>query len=100
MPTPPDSPADPLTEPAAAWSAPHAYVSTACLHGRHDDCRRTCKYCSAPCQHPAHASQPDGDPAAIERAILDAAWLRLYRRDPLAAADALAEMRPPAEEQR
>jgi hypothetical protein len=27
----------------------HRYVSTACQHGRHDQCRRTCKFCDAAC---------------------------------------------------
>lgn len=33
----------------AMRAAPHAYVSTACLHGLHDRCRLVCKFCSAPC---------------------------------------------------
>lgn len=27
----------------------HVYLSTACLHGLHDKCRETCKYCQAKC---------------------------------------------------
>jgi hypothetical protein len=27
----------------------HAYISTYCQHGQHDDCRLTCKCCDAPC---------------------------------------------------
>ena len=27
----------------------HNYISTYCQHGRHDDCRLTCKCCDAPC---------------------------------------------------
>jgi len=34
--------------------APHAYVSTACTHLRHEQCRRTCKFCGTPCQCPCH----------------------------------------------
>lgn len=27
----------------------HLYLSTACLHEQHDQCRQTCKFCEAPC---------------------------------------------------
>jgi hypothetical protein len=27
----------------------HDYISTACRHGRHEDCRATCKWCGAAC---------------------------------------------------
>jgi len=27
----------------------HEYVSTACFHELHEHCRKTCKFCSAPC---------------------------------------------------
>lgn len=27
----------------------HVYLSTYCLHGKHSDCRLTCKTCAAPC---------------------------------------------------
>ena len=32
-------------------SAPttHVYVSTACQHSRHSDCRLNCKFCDAAC---------------------------------------------------
>lgn len=43
----------------------HFYVSTGCLHGRHDYCQAqhgrvgpkrpaTCKFCGAPCRCPCH----------------------------------------------
>jgi hypothetical protein len=39
----------------------HDYISTACYHGQcrgdadgRGGCRRTCKYCDAPCQHICH----------------------------------------------
>jgi hypothetical protein len=32
-----------------APAPPHAYVSTACFHEEHGACRKTCKYCNAPC---------------------------------------------------
>lgn len=28
----------------------HHYVSTACAHGKCTSCRRTCKFCAAPCE--------------------------------------------------
>jgi hypothetical protein len=33
---------------------PHLYVSTACRHELHDQCRLTCKWCSAPCMCRCH----------------------------------------------
>ena len=37
----------------------HSYTSTACFHGLHDRCRRTCKFCgvgcNCPCGHPDSA---------------------------------------------
>lgn len=35
---------------------PHVYVSTACIHGKHDLCRSVCKYCEDPCRCSCHAS--------------------------------------------
>lgn len=39
---------------------PHDYVSTACHHGLHEQCRLTCKFCptdcGCPCHHVTHAS--------------------------------------------
>lgn len=36
---------------SAGWKEEgHAYVSTACLHGIHSRCIKSCKFCSAPCQ--------------------------------------------------
>lgn len=34
----------------------HAYVSTACHHGLHDQCRRRCKFCEIACSCPCHGS--------------------------------------------
>lgn len=28
----------------------HEYISTACLHGQHGSCRKTCKFCDASCR--------------------------------------------------
>jgi hypothetical protein len=38
---------------------PHAYLSTGCLHGLHDKCRVTCKYCPAKCRCICHTSPKD-----------------------------------------
>lgn len=32
-----------------ATSTPHHYISTACQHGLHEQCRRSCKFCGAIC---------------------------------------------------
>lgn len=32
----------------------HDYLSTACLHERHDQCRRSCKFCGMPCRCECH----------------------------------------------
>ncbi len=32
----------------------HYYLSTACLHGEHPQCRATCKFCPAECICPCH----------------------------------------------
>jgi hypothetical protein len=40
---------------------PH-YTSTYCIHGRHGDCRLTCKVCSAPCQCSCHDTNPAAEP--------------------------------------
>jgi hypothetical protein len=50
----PDGQWEPIdTGPASPTE--HRYLSTACLHGLHDRCRRTCKFCNAPCQCTCHA---------------------------------------------
>lgn len=36
----------------------HAYLSTACVHGRHGDCRLTCKFCPAGCRCVCHQPAP------------------------------------------
>jgi hypothetical protein len=38
----------------------HDYLSTACWHRLHSQCRKTCKFCGRPCQcecHPHEASE-------------------------------------------
>jgi hypothetical protein len=32
----------------------HKYVSTACQHDRHDECRQSCKFCEASCLCDCH----------------------------------------------
>lgn len=41
--------AGPGVEQRTLFTGPHAYLSTACLHDRHDQCRRYCKWCHAFC---------------------------------------------------
>ncbi len=45
----------------------HPYVSTACAHSMHADCRRTCKFCTAPCLCLCH--YPDADAHATHRKL-------------------------------
>lgn len=40
-------------------TALHRYYSTACQHGIHVECRRSCKWCEAPCQCACHGAEPD-----------------------------------------
>jgi uncharacterized protein YuzE len=35
----------------------HEYLSTACWHEVHDECRRTCKFCDKPCACDCHAAR-------------------------------------------
>jgi hypothetical protein len=35
----------------------HLYVSTACQHGVHAECRRECKFCTSPCLCPCHVEE-------------------------------------------
>jgi hypothetical protein len=55
----------------------HLYLSTACFHeqadddgGLHASCRKTCKYCDAPCSCPKH---PGGAEQVITIAWVDQA---------------------------
>jgi hypothetical protein len=50
--------------------SPHAYISTACFHGLCGGaCRKTCKYCDAPCACPCHR----GSAAALPEPWVDQA---------------------------
>jgi hypothetical protein len=42
----------------------HRYISTACAHGRHDQCRLRCKYCGTECACPG-CTHPTSDPGSI-----------------------------------
>lgn len=36
----------------------HDYISTACHHGEHDECRQECKFCPAACDCVCHQPAP------------------------------------------
>lgn len=38
--------------------AGHDYLSTACMHGVHGECRKNCRYCGEDCQCPCHPHEP------------------------------------------
>jgi hypothetical protein len=38
------------------------YLSTTCIHSRHNDCRRFCKVCNAACRCQCHTDQPEPQP--------------------------------------
>jgi hypothetical protein len=44
----------------------HAYTSTACLHGHHDQCRQACKFCQSTCRCSCHLDTPDPAPNSPE----------------------------------
>jgi hypothetical protein len=39
-------------------AAAHEYMSTACFHNKHVECRRVCKYCPQECICPCHKKKP------------------------------------------
>jgi hypothetical protein len=43
----------------------HRYVSTACQHDVHDQCRRTCKFCSVACSCPCHVTSGVFTPSPV-----------------------------------
>lgn len=47
----------------------HPYQSTACTHGLHDRCRKTCKFCSAPCMCECHRKPAASDAPAAQSGI-------------------------------
>jgi hypothetical protein len=55
----------------------HDYLSTACSHGLHDRCRRTCKFCRAPCRCGCHADSRE----LLVRNFADALSRPWHRKD-------------------
>jgi hypothetical protein len=49
----------PEDEKAETSKDMHQYISTACLHCRHDECRRSCKFCKSPCLCSCHVSEEE-----------------------------------------
>jgi hypothetical protein len=45
----------------------HNYLSTACWHGKHDQCRKECKFCKAPCKCECHDKKDAAAHEAIKR---------------------------------
>jgi hypothetical protein len=46
------------TAPGDVAEAPHDYLSTACHHRRHSECRLVCKFCPAGCRCDCHRAVP------------------------------------------
>jgi hypothetical protein len=44
-------------EPLHAWEPLHTYLSTACFHGIHAECRKGCKFCGEHCICLCHNEQ-------------------------------------------
>lgn len=57
-----------ITTPRGAENYYPHYWSTYCIHGRHNECRRTCKTCEAPCRCECHdgrfGARNDGEAGA------------------------------------
>ena len=52
----------------------HNYLSTACFHETHGDaCRKTCKFCDAPCFCTCHRNPVSGERAAVPEPWVDQA---------------------------
>lgn len=47
---------------AALFARDRHYTSTACLHMRHESCRRRCKFCDHECRCPCHDGKPGPAP--------------------------------------
>lgn len=54
----------------------HQYLSTACLHGLHDRCRKQCKFCTAECICACHRSEVVTEETKDYRAAKDEAYLQ------------------------
>jgi hypothetical protein len=44
-----------MKKPKAGKPKSHDYLSTACFHGLHGECRKRCKFCDVACKCPCHA---------------------------------------------
>lgn len=51
----------------------HAYLSTACQHLKHEQCRQTCKFCESACLCICHAYERRAAAEAATQAALDSA---------------------------
>ena len=49
-----------LTSVSRSAAGQHRYLSTACLHQRCADCRKTCKFCDATCLCDCHEDTAEG----------------------------------------
>ena len=48
----------------------HSYTSTACFHGLHDRCRKTCKFCGVGCNCSCgHPNSPPAKPKTAEERV-------------------------------
>jgi len=56
----------------------HFYLSTACQHELHDECRRSCTFCAAPCRCGCHRPDPpDSEPARTDRVEIQGGLIHL-----------------------
>jgi hypothetical protein len=46
-------------------AAEHGYLSTACLHNLHNQCRKQCKFCEALCKCECHGVTDGEEVAAV-----------------------------------
>jgi len=46
----------------------HSYISTACHHTFHDQCRKTCKFCAVACKCECHTVEPQ-EQATVSRTV-------------------------------
>jgi hypothetical protein len=49
---------------------PHNYVSTACFHGRHDVCRKSCKFCQVACGCVCHQAKETTPERRVEAILM------------------------------
>jgi len=43
----------------------HGYISTACWHVFHDECRKVCKFCGSECRCECHKRKPTDEAPAL-----------------------------------